>query len=317
MYYPFIRGKQFELLMLREMAPQIAEWGFVPIIEPVKEDFSSLKRAFDKLKENNCHFILIANPSVGGMKDKDKEAILWHEIYDSQLNEYKNFSVGINLTAETELEVLRQYFEMNPIPMAIIHNGFSDGKGLSTLINEKLPNITEHVFVGQQSSSLYRKHFSGTKRVLIQDGFLARINREYPPSEPFSELYLTYSEMGCQGFGDFLIVGGDFKAGGGPARAVAIHLTYVDPAADNAIAIKHYVSDKVDTLEDPAGKFLEALRKLDADVRSAQTQIQETTAVEEYLQLFERQHFPGLGYVKKLSMQHHLELMAHLLHPKG
>ena len=36
MYYPFVRGKQFELVMLREMAPRIAKWRFVPIIEPVK-----------------------------------------------------------------------------------------------------------------------------------------------------------------------------------------------------------------------------------------------------------------------------------------
>ena len=42
-YYPFIRGKQFELLMLREMAPSIAQWGFVPIIEPVKREFTGLE----------------------------------------------------------------------------------------------------------------------------------------------------------------------------------------------------------------------------------------------------------------------------------
>ena len=65
MYYPFIRGKQFELVMLREMAPRIAEWSFVPIIEPVKGNFPALKRAIDKLIENECRFILIANPSVG------------------------------------------------------------------------------------------------------------------------------------------------------------------------------------------------------------------------------------------------------------
>jgi hypothetical protein len=45
MYYPFIRGKQFELVMLREMAPKVAEWNFVPIIEPVKGNFPALKRA--------------------------------------------------------------------------------------------------------------------------------------------------------------------------------------------------------------------------------------------------------------------------------
>lgn len=311
MYYPFIRGKQFELLMLREMALKLVEWGFVPIIEPVKENFPALKRALNTLKENNCRFILIANPSVGDMKEDN--ATLCSEILDGELHEYQNYSVGLNLTATEPLATAQTFFKEHQMPTAIIHNGFSDGKGLSALIREKNPSLTEHVFVGQHSSTLYRKHFKGVRRVLVEDGFIVRNNRDYPPSESFSELYLTYSEMGCDAFGDFLIVGSDFKDSGGPAYAITIHLTYADPNADNAIAIKHYVSDQVDTPKDPAGKFLEALRKLDSDVRSKQSKILKTDAVDEYLQLYKDSHFPGLGYAKKLSMQHHIELMAHLL----
>ena len=311
MYYPFIRGKQFELVMLREMAPKIAEWGFVPIIEPVKGNFPALKRALEKLIENNCRFILIANPSVGELKEDSTS--LWEEIFDGPLQDYDKYSAGLSLTAIDSLEVARDFFDAHDVPIAIIHGGFSDGKGLATVIAEVNPNITEHVFVGQNSSTLYRKHFKGVTRVLVEDGFISRNNREYPPAEPFSELYLTYTEMGCDAFGDFLIVGGDYREGGGAAYAIAIHLTYADPDADNAIAIKHYVSDQVDTPKDPAGKFLEALTKLADDVLEDDSPIFQTTAVEEYLRLFEEKHFPGLGYVKKLSMQHHIELMAHLL----
>ena len=56
--------------------------------------------------------------------------------------------------------------------------------------DKKRPNISEHVFVGPHSSMLYRKHFKDIRRVLVEDGFVSRNNREYPPSEPFSELYL-------------------------------------------------------------------------------------------------------------------------------
>jgi hypothetical protein len=311
MYYPFIRGKQFELVMLRDMAPRIASWGFVPIIEPVKGNFPALKRALDKLIENNCRFILIANPSVGELKEDNSS--LWEEIFDGPLQGYTHCSAGLCLTANESLETAEDFFEDHDVPIAVIHNGFSDGKGLAAVISEANPNITEHVFVGQHSSTLYRKHFKGVTRVLIEDGFISRNNKDYPSSEPFSELYLTYEEMGCDAFGDFLIVGGDYKDGGGPARAVAIHLTYADPGADNVVAIKHYVSDQVDTIEDPAGKFAEALRKLVEDVSKKKSPIFRSTAVEDYIQLYNVKHFPGLGYVKKLSMQHHIELMAHLL----
>jgi hypothetical protein len=311
MYYPFIRGKQFELVMLREMAPCIAAWGFVPIIEPVKKNFPALKRALDKLIENNCRFILIANPGVGELKDD--QSLLWEYIFDGPLQDYVNCSAGLCLTANDSLTDAKAFFATHVVPTAVIHYGFSDGKDLANVIAEANPNITEHVFVGQHSSTLYRKHFKEATRVLVEDGFISRNNKEYPASEPFSELYLTVQEMGCQAIGDFLMVGSDYRDGGGPARAVAIHLTYADPAADNAIAIKHYVSDQVDTIEDPAGKFAEALKKLVKDISKPNSPIFQTTAVEEYLQLYEKKHFPGLGYVKKLSMQHHIELMAHLL----
>jgi hypothetical protein len=311
MYYPFIRGKQFELVMLREMAPMIAGWGFVPIIEPVKGNFPALKRALDKLVENECRFILIANPSVGELKVDNSS--LWNEILDEHLVEYEHYAVGLHLAAEDSLKVAKDFFKANANPIAVIHNGFSDGKGLVALINEKEPNITEHVFVIPHSTSLYRKHFKGSKRILVEDGFISRNNKDYPPSEPFSELYLTFSDMGGDAFGDFLIVGSNYKEGGGPAYAIAIHLTYADPNADDAIAIMHYKSDQVDTYKDPAGKFFEALTKLVKDVKKPNSPIFLSSAVNEYLQLHKDQHFPGLGYVKKLSMQHHVELMAHLL----
>jgi len=169
------------------------------------------------------------------------------------------------------------------------------------------------VFVESDSPILYRRYFKGVTRVIVEDGFKSQSNRDYPPSELFSELYLVYSDLGFEAFGDFLIVGREFKETGGPAYAIAIHLTYVDPNADDVISVKHYVSDQVDTPKDPAGKFLEALDKLVEDVNSPKSLIFRTSAVEEYLSLHRAGHFPGLGYVKKLSMQHHIELMANLL----
>lgn len=311
MYYPFIRGKQFELVMLREMAPKIAEWGFVPIIEPVKGNFPALKRALDKLIENECRFILIANPSVGELKDDS--SLLVDEIVADHLSDHEQYSVGLYLKSDDTLKVAKDFFKTHPLPTAVIHNGFSDGKGLVELIAEKHPEISEHIFVMPHSTSLYRKRFNDSTRILVENGFISRNNREYPASEPFSELYLTYSDMGGDGFGDFLIVGSDYKEGGGPAYAIAIHLTYADPKADESLAIKHYVSDQVDTPKDPAGKFFEALSKLVKDVSKTGSPIYKSRAVKEYLQLYKDQHFPGLGYVKKLSMQHHIELIAHLL----
>lgn len=37
----------------------------------------------------------------------------------------------------------------------------------------------------------------------------------------------------------------------------------------------------------------------------------ETGAIKEFRELYAQSHFPGLGYVKKLSMKHHIETLAH------
>lgn len=112
------------------------------------------------------------------------------------------------------------------------------------------------------------------------------------------------------GFGDFLIVGNEFHEGGGPAYAVAIHLTFIDPDKDDAMYIYHFVSKTKDTPTDPAGKFGEALQKLIEKLESGDSKLLETTAIKEFRELHEKGHFPGLGYIKKLSMNHHIETIA-------
>ena len=44
MYFPYFRGKQYELVTIRETAELMAKSKFVPIIEPVKESLRGLER---------------------------------------------------------------------------------------------------------------------------------------------------------------------------------------------------------------------------------------------------------------------------------
>src|ERR1700722_18674040 len=67
MYYPYFRGKQFELLTIRETAELMAERGFVPIIEPVKEGLSGLERALEAICKAKGHAIVIVNPYHGDL----------------------------------------------------------------------------------------------------------------------------------------------------------------------------------------------------------------------------------------------------------
>ncbi|MEO0688286.1 MAG: sce7725 family protein, partial [Cyanobacteria bacterium J06649_11] len=108
--------------------------------------------------------------------------------------------------------------------------------------------------------------------------------------------------------------GDEYSESGGPAYTVAIHITFIDDDKDDAMFIHHFKSNRQDTPKDPAGKFGEALGKLIDELDNTNGKILETTtAMIEFRDLHQRGHFPGLGYVKKLSMKHHLEALGNYL----
>ena len=147
--------------------------------------------------------------------------------------------------------------------------------------------------------------------MLLRDGFNKKLrNKDYPLAESFSDLHITYRDENMDGFGDFLMVGDDYSETGGPAYAVAIHLTFIDRDKDNVMQIYHFKSSRQDTAIDPAGKFAEALGEMMRYVDIPKSKVLETGAVKEFKTLHQQQHFPGLGYVKKLSMNHHIETLA-------
>ena len=115
------------------------------------------------------------------------------------------------------------------------------------------------------------------------------------------------------GFGDFLIAGDNYSESGGPAYNVAIHLTYFDDY--EIMNIRHFLSNKMETPtpKDPAGKFAEALARLVNAVEEEDSLILKSDAYQKFKEFHDSGHFPGLGVVKKVSMQHHLELLSKFL----
>lgn len=306
MYYPYLRGKQYELVLLKEQAELIAKnQRIIPIIEPVKDNLNPLDRALKEFEKYNGKYILIANPTNGDFSDNASKL---EEYINSKNNQ--NIIIGLIISEKSnlsEFKILLNQYKKHMI--AIIHQGFSNGKELSELIKQ-YTNVELNIFVSKEPNKLYQKHFKGIgQRILVRDGFTKRKNSNYPENEHFSDLHITYEEENVDGFGDFLIVGNDYSENGGPAWAVAIHMTYFDN--ENNMYIRHYVSDRQDDNKDAGGKFLEALNYLVLDERK--NKLFQTKASEEYIELHKKELFRGLGYAKKLSMQNHLETLLRFL----
>lgn len=307
MYHPYFRGKQFELLTIRETAALLAASNFVPIIEPVREALTGLGRALKSICEANGSAVVIVNPDFGdhAQDGTDISSFLKAGAFHSD-----NVAAGILLKKGMGVEdILACHDKHAGHAPVFVHAGFLDAKALAEKLGEKLAE-TKHIFLEEHCGKPYRKHFKGATRILVRDGFKRRRNADYPEVEQFSDLHVTYEEEGMNGFGDFLIVGDDYTEGGGPAYAVAIHLTYIDPNRDDVMYTYHFVSETRDTPTDPAGKFSQALNSLVGKLDTGESNIYETEAIAEFRDLHAKEHFPGLGYVKKLSMKHHIETLA-------
>ena len=148
----------------------------------------------------------------------------------------------------------------------------------------------------------------GVGKVLLRDGFSYETrNADYPRVTHFDDLLFTFEEQGFDGFGDFAIVGDRFSLRGGPANAVAIHVTEI---VNQTIRTNHFISSPPHVQEDTPGKFFSALAAYAAGAemptRGGQALL---GAIDE--------SFPGLGKPKRWSILHHLEIIHDELQARG
>ena len=73
MYFPYLRGRQFELIALRELVEKrVLSSRIIPIIEPVKLS-STLVKTIETYRANNKQLAIIMNPKVGSFSSDAKE----------------------------------------------------------------------------------------------------------------------------------------------------------------------------------------------------------------------------------------------------
>jgi hypothetical protein len=158
MYHPYFRGKQFELITVRETAPLLAASHFVPIIEPVKEALRGLDRTLQAVCEANGRAVVIVNPHHG---DHSEDGVDISALLQDGFADAPSVAAGILLTHEmTVAEALACCEEHQEHALTLVHAGFTDGKALAAGLGKWLPN-TRHVFVEKHGGGmLYRRHIA-------------------------------------------------------------------------------------------------------------------------------------------------------------
>ncbi|EMU5278211.1 sce7725 family protein [Yersinia enterocolitica] len=302
MYFPLVRGKQFELVALRELADSIPCKNLKPIIEPVRNNYSPLIKTINILNEKNIIPIVIINPSLGDFKNSN-------ELINGILNDAQPHIDYIPCLKVKDFDSnLYSLLDSLEGEKAIYIYDKIDSQKMGLL------NSANYSIVPRDAPIGALKHINNI--VLMSDPFQKKKkNADYEEESYFSDIHTSYlnKELNAIGFGDYTIVGSDYSESGGPAYVVTIHMSYIDKNNFDSMSIKHFSSEDNNSLVDPGGKFREALDKFYIFDSKNPEVFDDTDGKKELLALHKKRQFSGLGIVKKIAIKHHIQTICNYI----
>lgn len=307
MYMPRLRARQHEIFAVQNCAGAFAQTSsVVPILEPVTMPNDLFTRRVKRISESGTSCDLVLNPSVGELRARDSWRSLGDYYLSSGLLETHGLAVLSN--ADADHVAMSQWIKNALLNGAKFTLDIVHELDLSVgLQGNTYHGVRWNVADDRTVPASYGLPLGGLPVIWSNDPFPAlQRNREYVNRGEgiFSTRVSSYKSAGYHGVSDFLTLGRGYQTGGGPAYAVVIHFTYI---VNGVIRLNHFCSDSNDTQDDPGGKFFEALDKLVKFIHK--NSLPKNIAIESLLALHQRQHFPGLGKVKELSIMNHMLVM--------
>lgn len=319
MYFPYLRGRQNELLCLRELldAGKLSS-KVIPIIEPVKFS-STLFSTLTKFIEMGHQVIVIRNPEVGSFRKESGDMI---KNIEKESDEKKKEKIRKTLEEYKEVwnnpQIQKAYLVDDDV-ISMVREKKLDAKDV-VMINIKKGNYRYYEEYGEEIIGKYTVVPKGgdfediieDDIIILEDSYRkAKRNIDYieNPDELFSRNHIVYKKRGFVGFSDFSMVGNDFDESGFAPLAIAIHIMYFGNRDE--LKIHHFVSESNESISDPARKFEEAMNKLvsweNFDI------IPKTIGLDNLIECYNIGKFPGLGVIKKYSLMHHIQMMGEYL----
>ena len=270
MYFPYLRGRQKELLCLRELldAGKLSS-KIIPIIEPVKFS-STLFSTLTKFIEMGHQVIVIRNPEVGSFRKESGDMI---KNTEKESDEKKKEKIRKTLEGYKEVwnnpQIQKAYLVDDDV-ISMVREKKIDAKDV-VMINIKKGNYRFYEEYGEEIIGKYTVVPKGgdfediieDDIIILEDSYRkAKRNIDYieNPDELFSRNHIVYKKRGFVGFSDFSMVGNDFDESGFAPLAIAIHIMYFGNRDE--LKIHHFVSESNESISDPARKFEEAMNKL-------------------------------------------------------
>lgn len=309
MYFPILRGRQNELLAIRELQDEGRLSHVTPIIEPVKAS-PTLLSVLRQFREAGKELVLVANPRVGS--------------FEKELNQDPGYVERLKTEVEQSDQLVEMYYCserewltellccLPPKRMYYLETASKDAYCSMRTCEKPFYTI-----VSAGGQRLHR--IAEGKKIVLESAFKPQSrNADYfdHDSDFLTEELFYFEEEGYFGFSDFSVIGEDYNEGGFAPVVVALHLAHLGEDG-KSLCVRHFVSQKKTASErgkrDIAGKFHEALEALVEWASDHPRLVPKTLALGEMQACYEGERFPGLGVAKKMAIKHHLEMVNMLL----
>jgi hypothetical protein len=306
MYFPVIRGKQFDVLALKHVVADLVKADNVrPIVEPVRDQWNNLTA----IVRAGLPLALIVNPQdgnyspmrQGGSPDPIPASgnALYAEPTVTSTLIITQSTVNAEVAAFVSSTPHRRAFLVDSVPR------LRNPDPIATAVAAMPQWYAIHHSAVPPSSQI-------AANVDVQDHFnRADTNVNYPFDEFYTDRHITIlRDAKFEHFGDYLVQGEDYNdAGGGRARNVALHHVYMNGPKQSELRVRHYVSAQH---PDIATMWHDALSQLVADLPNlaALSPLNETKTCDEYRALLASAGYPGLGKMKEYAFRHQLLLMS-------
>ena len=306
MYFPYLFARQQELLALRDLARELTDWDIVPILEPASTDPKDLVRCLKELAVHDAACYLVMNPSVHNFPNPAPAS--WSAAVGQQVAVNSLVYPVHQISNTQDAQLLRGFLATHGADRAAV--SLRSSQISPDDLAAAVDGLDVIVFVHDGvNHSAYLDALPVTQGVLVGHRLNVKPrNADYLGGEWFTDAHRSYTGQGRPGYSDCGPLAPTFNKSGGPASAVAIHMTYVQ---DADIWVEHFVSDSV-TLDDGdnASKLGEATAKLSARVDAEPSKFVRSSGLKKFLDQHAMQKPTNLPTSKRQQVMHHLHTAA-------
>lgn len=209
MYFPYLRGRQFELIALRELleSERIGQ-EIIPIIEPVKPSATLLK-TLECFVNHDREIAVVFNPAVGDFPKKINEmrrenSKIANELYEL-LTKHNKIIKSYIMSAKSAVKLKTDELKTERLIINPDRDCLDD---FLEVYDKSLPRYTLI-----PDDRAFRRVISESK-VLFEDNFNKRSrNIDYIEHEDefFSDSHLYFQNENYVGFADYSVVGEEFN----------------------------------------------------------------------------------------------------------